>query len=365
MWPRLAVVIPAYRPTADLIDLVRGLTDRQIPAIVIVDDGSGPEFADTFAQTAQFPKVKLLRHATNLGKGAALKTAFKEVLGAIPDLAGVVTADADGQHDPEDIRHIAQALAANPGTLVLGTRSFGKEVPLRSRFGNKLTRGIMHALLGHKLTDTQTGLRGIPAALLSLLLRVEASGYEFELEMLIAAHQVSMPVIERPIRTIYESGNKSSHFRPILDSMRIYVVLLRFASASLLTALLDNFVFILAVNRTNNVLASLVLERAFAVLFNYWIVRNSVFYSHERHKTLLPKYVSLVLVSGGLSYAGIQVVSKQLGVPVVAAKLLVEMILFFVNFAVQRLFIFRRQESGTAKNYNQKPRQGRISRGVK
>ena len=121
-------------------------------------------FAATFAAAARFPNVQLLRHAVNLGKGAALKTAFNYVLCAMPDAAGVVTADADGQHAPEDIARVAEALAAQPDALVLGARAFGADVPLRSRFGNIVTRGIMHALLGRKLADTQTGLRGIPAA---------------------------------------------------------------------------------------------------------------------------------------------------------------------------------------------------------
>jgi glycosyltransferase involved in cell wall biosynthesis len=344
MSSRLAVVIPAYRPSAGLVDLVRALAGRVDP-IVIIDDGSGPDFAATFRQAAAFPNVQLLRHAVNLGKGAALKTAFNHVLCTMPDVAGIVTADADGQHHPEDIEGVAASLAANPGALVLGARTFGEDVPLRSRFGNVMTRGVMHALLGRKISDTQTGLRGIPASLLPRLLRVESTGYEFELEMLIAAHQLSIPVVERPIRTIYEPGNKSSHFNPIIDSMKIYFVLLRFGSVSLMTALLDNLIFILAVHRFDNVLASQVLGRFFAVIFNYSMVRRSVFDSHQGHKAVLPKYLGLVVASGTCSYLGIQALSKQFGVPVVAAKLLVETVLFFVNFAVQRLFIFRPQES--------------------
>ena len=340
MSSRLAVVIPAYRPSAGLIDLLGALQDSGLP-IVVVDDGSGPEFASTFARAAAFPNVQLLRHAVNLGKGAALKTAFNHLLCSVPDLVGVVTADADGQHDPEDILGVAAELAKHPNALVLGARMFGEDVPLRSRFGNVLTRGIMHALLGRRITDTQTGLRGIPASLLPRLLRLEATGYEFALEMLLAAHHLSMPVVERPIRTIYEPGNKSSHFNPIIDSMKIYFVLLRFGSVSLLTALLDNLVFILSVHRLGSVLASQVLGRFFAVIFNYWMVRSSVFYSRQRHKTVLPKYLGLVVASGTCSYLGIQFLAKRFGVPVVAAKLLVETVLFFVNFAVQRLFIFQ------------------------
>ena len=220
---------------------------------------------------------------------------------------------------------------------------FGKDVPLRSRFGNIATRKIMHALLGQKLTDTQTGLRGIPATLLPKLLRTESTGYEFELEMLIAAHQLEIPMVEEPIRTIYEEGNKSSHFNPIVDSMKIYFVLLRFGSVSAMTALIDNLISILVIHQTGNVLGALVLGRVFAVAFNYWMVRSSVFYSKQQHKSVLPKYLTLVVVSGTAAYQGIQFLHSQFGISPISAKLMVETLLFFVNFAVQRLFIFKPQ----------------------
>src|SRR5215204_6675287 len=107
MTERLAVVIPAYRPSAGLIDLVRQLNGKALPAIVIVDDGSGPEYRDVFEQASAFPNVQLLRHAVNLGKGAALKTAFNHVLCTLPYAAGVVTADADGRHHRDDIERVA------------------------------------------------------------------------------------------------------------------------------------------------------------------------------------------------------------------------------------------------------------------
>src|SRR4029077_5003849 len=120
---RYPVLIPAYRPSAGLIDLVRDLTARGIPAVLIVDDGSGPEFRGTFDRVADLPNVQVLRHAVNLGKGAALKTGIHHALGEFPELTGVVTADADGQHDPADIERVAAALMENPGTLVLGCRT--------------------------------------------------------------------------------------------------------------------------------------------------------------------------------------------------------------------------------------------------
>ena len=341
--PRFAVLIPAYRPSESLPDLVRALAEKAIPAIVIVDDGSGPEYQDVFSRAAAFPNVHLVRHATNLGKGAALKTGINYALCAFPELVGIVTADADGQHHPDDIERIAGTLLAHPDCLVLGSRGFDGDVPVRSRFGNTLTSMVVRALIGQKLTDTQTGLRGIPTSLLLRILRIESTGYEYELEMLIAAHHSSVPVIEEPIRTIYEAGNKYSHFNPIVDSMKIYFVLARFGSVSLMTALLDNLVFYLAFRHSGHVLGSQILGRLFAVGFNYSMVRSSVFYSKQRHKTVLPKYLLAVLVSGAISYAGIRFLSARLGINPVSAKLMVETVLFFANFAVQRVFIFKPQ----------------------
>src|ERR1700758_1480307 len=94
---RLAILIPASRPAESLVDVVRALVEKSFPHIVIVDDGSGSDFRDVFDRVAEMPGVELLRHAVNLGKGAALKTGLNYALCKYPDLAGVVTADADGQ----------------------------------------------------------------------------------------------------------------------------------------------------------------------------------------------------------------------------------------------------------------------------
>jgi glycosyltransferase involved in cell wall biosynthesis len=346
---RYAVLIPAYRPSAGLIALVHDLLDRGVPALLVVDDGSGPEFRATFDQVAALPNVQVLRHATNLGKGAALKTGIDHARREFPELSGLVTADADGQHHPEDIERVAASMLRHPESLVLGARTFDASVPLRSRIGNILTRRLMQALAGAKLQDTQTGLRGIPAAMFAPLLLVEARGYEFELEMLIAARQRGVPIVEEPIRTIYEPGNRSSHFNPLTDSMKIYFVLLRFSSVSLLTALLDNLVFYFVWKRTGFVLESQVAGRLVAVIFNYTMVRKTVFASREANEVLLPKYLLLVATSGTASYLGIQFLNAHFGVSAMPAKLFVETLLFFANFLIQRKFIFREAQPGTGR----------------
>ncbi|HEY3342830.1 MAG TPA: GtrA family protein, partial [Anaerolineae bacterium] len=132
----------------------------------------------------------------------------------------------------------------------------------------------------------------------------------------------------------------NSHFNPLLDSLRIYFVLLRFSAVSVLSAVIDNLVFIAAYHLSANIASSQVIARAVSVLFNYNAGRHAVFQAKQRHVTVFPKYLLLVLLSGTASYALIRLITSLLPVPVVAAKLIAETLLFFANFAIQRDFIF-------------------------
>jgi glycosyltransferase involved in cell wall biosynthesis len=234
----LALVMPAFRPPPVFPDVIKGITsldpDGLIHSIIIVDDGSGPAFADRFSAAARFPRVTIVRRDANGGQGAALKTGIAYALEHAPDLAGVITADADGQHAPRDVVTIAHAFARQPDAVVLGVRAFGSDVPLRSRLGNVLTKRLAAWLGGLRVADTQTGLRGWPRHACERNLRNPATGFEYNLSTLLAAAAAGDTIVERPIQTIYEPGNPSSHFRPIQDSIRIYRVLLRHAARRLL-----------------------------------------------------------------------------------------------------------------------------------
>src|SRR5580704_2055883 len=350
---QVPVLIPSYKPGAALETLVDALLQRGFDMIVVVNDGSGPEFGDIFRRVARSSHVHLLEHAVNLGKGAALKTGLKYALVKCPSLRGVVTADADGQHHPDDIVHVAQTLLADGNPLILGVRSFSGSVPLRSRLGNGITRGLMRALVGQKLADTQTGLRGIPVRLIPHLLRMQSAGYEFELDMLLACKHQGFPVIQIPIRTIYLGNNESSHFHPIFDSMRIYFLLLRFSVLSLCTAVLDNAVFAIMFAQTGDIARSQVAARLMAMVFNYVGARRTVFHSQQPHTKVLPKYVALVALNGLVSYAMIEFLHVRFGVPAVAAKLFAEALLFIANFAIQRDLVFTRREiTGKATDWD-------------
>jgi glycosyltransferase involved in cell wall biosynthesis len=336
-------VIPAYQPGRALVDMVQELAGAGMAAIVVVDDGSGPQYRCFFDEVLRFESVRVLRHAINLGKGAALKTGFNYALVEYPCLSGVVTADADGQHDPDDIRSVAKRFARSPEALVLGTRTFTGRIPWRSRLGNSVTRQVMRFTVGHRLTDTQTGLRAIPRGLLERLLQVTASGYEFELEMLIACKHLGVPVVEQPIKTIYGEGNPTSHFQPLRDSMRIYFVLLRYTLISLMAAGLDNLLFFLFLSGTGVVMGSLLAARCLAMCFTYVAVRNAVFFSKEPHRVVLPRYLLLGAANLCVSWSIISFVTSRFLFGIIPVKVLTESFLFIANFALQRDFVFARR----------------------
>jgi putative flippase GtrA len=336
----LALIIPAYQPAATLPAMVAALVrDDLFALVVVVDDGSSADRRPLFDAVAALPRVQVVRHAVNLGKGAALKTGLNHAAVHRDDLAGAVTADADGQHAVEDVLAVGRALAETPDKLILGARSFGPEVPWRSRFGNTFTHHTMRFIGGWRITDTQTGLRGIPRAIWPALLRLRTTGYEFELDMLLVCKREGVGVREVPIRTIYLDGNASSHFDPILDSMRIYFVLLRFFAASLTSAVVDNLVFVAVYWPTHSILASQAAARVVSGSVNFLLNKNLVFQSRGSNRVLALRYVALVVFSGLLTYALIRLlVSAQ--VPVVPAKILAEVVVFMVNFLLQRDLVF-------------------------
>lgn len=334
------VLIPAYMPANSLVQIVEELAASPcVRAVVVINDGSGPEFSSVFSQLGRNDGVHLLAHVVNLGKGASLKTGLNYAACTFPESAGVVTADADGQHTVKDILRTARALSDSPQYLVLGARRFEGEVPFRSKLGNALTRHVLRAVTGQKVSDTQTGLRGIPMGFISTLVRLRPNGYDFELEVLLACKRTMRSVSEIPIETVYLDRNRSSHFNPLLDSMRIYFVLIRFAAVSFSTAVLDNLVFLAAFHFLSHVLASLVVGRLVAGVFQYYMNKTSVFQAQVRSVLAFPRYWLSMVVFAAVSYGLINVL-LSIGFAVPYAKLCAETVLFAFSFVVQRDFVF-------------------------
>jgi putative flippase GtrA len=275
-----------------------------------------------------------------MGKGAALRTGMNHFLCHHNEGEVLVTADADGQHLPDDILRVGAQALLKPGELVLGARGFSGGVPLRSRFGNTLTRMIFRLLIGKRVSDTQTGLRAIPVALMQKLMRLKATGYEFELEMLIIAARERIAINHVTIKTVYLDGNASSHFNPLLDSMRIYFVFARFLSSSLLAATLDFIVFAIALSMAVPLGRAMIIARLISGTLNHTLNRRYVFHSRRLWWASLAMYAVSTTLLGVLSFFSIEALMRHFDWNPISAKLLMEALIFVCSFAVQRAFVF-------------------------
>ena len=345
----VTVLIPAYNPDEQLLALLPKLKER-FSRIVIVDDGS-TSGREIFPQAEKYVE-KILVHEKNRGKGAALKTGFA-YLGGSTD---VITADADGQHTPDDIAKVAEGLRSHRDGLVLGVRSFSGKVPLRSRFGNWWTRWFFFLMTGLMVRDTQTGLRGIPAALLPRVAGIPGDRYEYEMAMLADAKNHPSRPLQIPIETVYIDSNATSHFNPILDTVRIYRSLFQFCISSVLSFLIDNGIFAAVMwafasrdtPRREDVLVALVAARVVSSNFNYLYNRFVVFRReratpHRRHRSYYG-YIALVIAVGAASYAlteGCAALLDVRGVAVTAVKIAADIALFVGSYLVQKKVIFR------------------------
>lgn len=348
-----AILIPAYNPDEKLLTLLRELRALDFNRIVVVNDGSDAGCAEIFHQAEALDGVSLISHPVNMGKGAALKSGFCFIYEKMPECRTIITADADGQHTPEDISRLAESAGAEPEKLWLGARAFDKDVPLRSLIGNKLTAFLMRILLGMKISDTQTGLRAIPRSFIPDLLKIPYNRYEFELEMLLIAKRSGRATDEMTIRTVYLDNNSSSHFNPLLDSFKIYVVLFRYILVSILTAVVDYAVYVpvlwccmrwLPAESTVDTAIAVAAGRVAGAAVQYSLVRKVVFYSKASIISTLPKYIFLVICSGCASYLIMHAIKSGASWNFYIAKLAAEVIIYLANFLIQRDFIFQSDE---------------------
>ena len=354
---QIPVIIPSLEPRQSLLAYIGELKALGFTNIVLVDDGSGGAYSAIFEAARLEYGCQVITHPINLGKGAALKSAFAHVA-KIPNLVGVVTADADGQHSAIDVAKVADKLlennSAKHGSLILGTRTFSaKDIPWKSRFGNTLTSWLVRLLFGKFISDTQTGLRGIPASMLESQQAVRGDRFEYEMGALFSALTNKVPIIEIPIETIYPDGeNRETHFRPLVDSARIYFVIfgqfMGFASSSLLSALVDIALFVFIIDTffggssdPLSVITSVVLARVGSSLINFSLNKSFVFSSQEQKRRTLIRYYLLAVTILSLSAAGSAIMAQVLDGRVVWAKLLVDSVLFVLSYLIQRRWVFK------------------------
>lgn len=228
------VLIPAYEPDKELIKVVEELAASKF-TIVVVNDGSGEAYADIFRQIAD--KTHIVTLEKNCGKGAALKAGMAYIKENLPDCTGFITCDADGQHRAEDVLRVKNLLDKGE-KFVLTVRQRKGKIPFRSRFGNDLSKFVYTLLTNRYLSDNQSGLRGFHICNLDWLLNVEKNKYDYEMNVLYYAAKMGMKVSTLPIDAIYIENNASSHFNPVLDTLRIYKSLFTLARGTMISFLI-------------------------------------------------------------------------------------------------------------------------------
>ncbi len=355
---QISVVLPSLDPDEKLIRVVDGLLEHGFTDIILVNDGSKAENLHYFTDlAAQHPEITLLHHEVNKGKGAALKNAFRYFLANRPQGFGVVTVDGDDQHHPADTRACVEHMLET-GNCVLGCRDFTlPHVPSRSRFGNHTTSLIFKIFVGMTISDTQTGLRAIPRTYLQTLTDIAGERFEYETNMLLAMKDNGIPFDEVKIRTVYIEENKSSHFRVIHDSWRIYKLILkhffRYTLSSLASSMVDTAAYALLSGLLKGVLqgfaltaAAGVIARVVSSLMNFFVNQKLVFQTNVKtgkamaryYALALPQMAAQVLLTQG-TYSLFSISDDATGLRTLI-YVIVMTVLYFVSYTIQQRWVF-------------------------
>ena len=361
---KAVILIPSLEPDERLPAYIQKLSESGFGHIVIVDDGSSEAYQPIFKEVEGVDRAVVLHHDVNHGKGVALKTGYKYILDNLPDVAGVITADADGQHTVPDCIRLAEEIGKGEKALYLGSRDFSLEnIPPKSRSGNKITSVVFKLLYGQYLPDTQTGLRAFRREELPFMINVEGDRFEYEMKVLIACSRAGIPMIPVTIETIYENENKGTHFHPIKDSWKIYKVILgsffKFMGASIISFLADHLLFNLfsgwlfpllgihlsvslplGIHLDNTSLANYT-ARLFSAILNFRLNKDMVF-KVRGSKGAGWRYALVAVGIVILSTLGIKGLGK-LGMAPWLAKVIVDTLLYFVSYRVQQQWVFKEE----------------------
>ncbi|GAB2501927.1 bifunctional glycosyltransferase family 2/GtrA family protein [Alkalibacterium psychrotolerans] len=348
------IVIPVLNPDKSFYPYVEKLHEEAFRSIIIINDGSENNLDYIFNRCSHLQNVTVLKHAVNLGKGRALKTAFNYILNHedLKKAEGVITVDADGQHKLEDVMTLCGSLNESERKLILGVRSFNeKHVPRKNMLGNTITRKVFKLLYGKSLKDTQTGLRGLSMDILHYYIDLEGERFNYETNMLIETVSRQFDIEEIPIETVYIDDNSSSHFNKVKDSFEIYLLLFKnffkFISVSFVSFIIDIslfqlFLFILRFTFSRRqIVAATLLARTGSSLFNYTVNRSFVFESKQKWNKTIAGYYTLVVAEALLSGFSVYFIYQMTGFRQVFIKVFVDLVIFLISYRVQKLIVFK------------------------
>lgn len=339
------LVIPLYEPKTGSLDFLKSLKASTFSKVLVVDDGSGPSYKKTFDEIAELDNFEVISYPLNHGKGHALKAAFAEIEYHYPEVTRIITADGDGQHLPKDILEINEESQNHPDEIYLGARDFhSPSVPKRSRFGNRFSAYYFYLMSHKELSDTQTGLRSYPASALDTLLSTDGERYDYEMNCLFALAPL-YAFKEMKIATVYEEDNKSSHFRTIRDSALIYKTPLEYLLVAISSALLDFGAYyllnsVLSYGLFGTIAFSTVVARVFSGTYNFALLFGLVYRGRSSLQRSALRYLVLFFVNMVFSFSLVYAFSLWTGWLSILVKLLVELIIFVLDYFLTSTIVF-------------------------
>ena len=328
-------LIPAYEPANRIISLVKELTDNNFK-VIVVNDGSKKKYDKIFDEVKDMAHI--INYKENKGKGYALKKGYSYIKDNYNQYI-VVTLDSDNQHTVKDAIKLCDYAEEHKDTLVIGKRIRNEKTPFRSKIGNAITKMVYTVATGTYIYDTQTGLRAFTNILMPFCLSIPGNRYEYEMNVLLRASKEQIPIKEIEIETIYYNNNANSHFNTLKDSFRIYKEIIKFSLSSIISFIVDYISYIIFNIILKNVILSNIIARIISSTTNYLINKNIVFKSkNNTFKTAL-KYFSLVI---GILLLNTLILSflTSLNINIYLAKLITELLLFFISWLVQKNEIF-------------------------
>ncbi|MDX1644155.1 MAG: glycosyltransferase family 2 protein [Thermoanaerobaculia bacterium] len=210
----VAIAIPAYEAAPSIADIVRRSL-VQLDEVLVVDDGS----TDATLLEARAAGARILRHPSNVGKGVALRHAFDDLFGR--GFRAVVTIDADGQHLPEEVPRLLEAWQAGTD-LVIGSREhlFAAMSAVR-RTSNRWSSHLISLAAGEPVADVQCGFRLYTRDLI-LSTGFPEARFEAESAVVVRAVRKGFRIRTVPVELGFADGRLTSHYRPVVDSLRIF-----------------------------------------------------------------------------------------------------------------------------------------------
>ena len=194
---KITAIMPAYNEELCISGIILG-SKKYVDRVIVVDDGS----TDNTAEIAALAGAKVIRHSSNKGKGAALKTGFK----AARTSEVIVTLASDGQHNPKEIPKLIAPIINGEADIVNGSRYINgnkKDTPSYRRIGQTVLDKATNLGSGLDITDSQSGFRAFIGHSLPIF-RFNHSDFAIESEMLMDAANAGLRIKEVEIGVRYD-----------------------------------------------------------------------------------------------------------------------------------------------------------------